>query len=139
MKRSTTVVLVSILLVLVGTGSLFIAYKGYRKYQAKQNQEYRFEGTMGNAPQGFELDIFRQYLLADEVLNPVIEELNLINEWDLNDMESAKRRIREKFNVRLENVQVKVSYQDKSKDLAHNVLNAIIKHYRDRLRSAGGA
>jgi len=94
---------------------------------------------MGNAPQGFELDIFRQYLLADEVLNPVIEELNLINEWDLNDMESAKRRIREKFNVRLENVQVKVSYQDKSKDLAHNVLNAIIKHYRDRLKSAGGA
>lgn len=136
MKRSTTVVLVSILLVLVGTGSLFVAYKGWRKYQAKQNQEFRFEGTVGNASQGFQLDVFRQYLLTDEVLNPVIEELNLVNEWEMSDVETAKRRIREKFNVRLENAQVKVSYQDKNKEIAHNVLKAIIKHYRERLQEA---
>ena len=94
---------------------------------------------MGNAPQGFQLDIFRQYLLADEVLNPVIEELNLVDEWEMNDVETAKRRIREKFNVRLDNTQVKVSYQDRSKDLAHNILRAIIKNYRDRLKAVEGA
>ena len=84
------------------------------------------------------MDIFRQYLLADEVLNPVIEELNLVNEWGLDDMETAKRRIREKFKVSVNNAQVKVSYQDRNKDLAQNLLRAVVKHYLNRSKAAEG-
>ena len=52
-------------------------------------------------------------------------------------MEAAKTRIREKFSVSLENAEVKVSYQDKSKQTAHEILKLIVQRYYEKLKAAG--
>ena len=137
MKRSTIIVLAAVVLLIVGSGGIFVAYKVYKKHQAKQNQEFRFEGTMGKAAEGFQLDSFRRHMLADDVLEDVIEENKLIDLWQLKDMEAAKTRIREKFSVSLENAEVKVSYQDKSKQTAHEILKLIVQRYYEKLKAAG--
>lgn len=78
-------------------------------------------------------------MLADDVLEHVIEEHKLIDLWQLKDLETAKTRIREKFSVSLENAEVKVSYQDKSKQTAHEILKLIVQRYYEKLKAAGGA
>ena len=139
MKRSTIIVLAAVLLLIVGSGGIFVACKGIERYKAKQNQEFRFEGTMGKAAEGFQIDSFRRHMLADDVLEHVIEEHKLIDLWQLKDLEAAKARIRGKFSVSLENAEVKVSYQDKSKQTAHEILKLIVQRYYEKLKAAGGA
>ena len=139
MKRSTIIVLAAVLLLIVGSGGIFVACKGIERYKAKQNQEFRFEGTMGKAAEGFQIDSFRRHMLADDVLEHVIEEHKLIDLWQLKDLEAAKARIREKFSVSLENAEVKVSYQDKSKQTAHEILKLIVQRYYEKLKAAGRA
>jgi hypothetical protein len=139
MKRNTTIALAAVLLLVLGSGGLFVAYKGYKKYQARQNQEFRYEGTMGKAAEGFQVEAFKRHLLKDDALEHVITEQKLIDLWGLDDMEAAKIRIRAKFEVELENAEVKVSYQDKSKQIAYDILKAIVQRHYEQLQAAGKA
>ena len=139
MKRNTTIALAAVLLLVLGSGGLFVAYKGYKKYQARQNQEFRYEGTMGKAAEGFQVEAFKRHLLKDDALEHVITEQKLIDLGGLDDMEAAKIRIRAKFEVELENAEVKVSYQDKSKQIAHDILKAIVQRHYEQLQAAGKA
>ncbi len=139
MKRNTTIALAAVLLLVLGSGGLFVAYKGYKKYQARQNQEFRYEGTMGKAAEGFQVEAFKRHLLKDDALEHVITEQKLIDLWGLDDMEAAKIRIRAKFEVELENAEVKVSYQDKNKQIAHDILKAIVQRHYEQLQAAGKA
>ncbi len=135
MKRNTTIALAAVLLLILGTGGLFVAYKGYKKYQARQNQEFRYEGTMGKPSEGFQLDAFKRHLLRDDVLEHVIVEHKLQGAWGLNDAEAAKIRMRSKFDVRLVDAEVKVSYRDKNQEIAHNILKAIVQRYYEQLKA----
>ncbi|MGB2402593.1 MAG: hypothetical protein ACPIA7_04200 [Akkermansiaceae bacterium] len=135
MKRNTTIVLAAILLLVIGSGGLFVAYKGYKRYQARQNQEFRYEGTMGKAAAGFQLEAFKRHLLSDDALEHVIKEQKLIDVWGLDDMDAAKIHIRGKFDVKLENAEVKVSYQDRDKQTAHDVLKAIVQRHYEKLQA----
>ena len=139
MKRNTTIALAAVLLLVLGSGGLFVAYKGYKKYQARQNQEFRYEGTMGKAAEGFQVEAFKRHLLKDDALEHVITEQKLIDLWGLDDMEAAKIRIRAKFEVKLENAEVKVSYQDNNKQIAHDILKAIVQRHYEQLQAAGKA
>jgi len=139
MKRNTTIALAAVLLLVLGSGGLFVAYKGYKKYQARQNQEFRYEGTMGKAAEGFQVEAFKRHLLKDDALEHVITEQKLIDLLGLDDMEAAKIRIRAKFEVKLENAEVKVSYQDKNKQIAHDILKAIVQRHYEQLQEAGKA
>lgn len=136
MKRNTTIALAAVLLLVLGTGGLFVAYKGYKRYQARQNQEFRYEGTMGKAAEGFQIEAFKRHLLRDDALEHVIKENKLIEVWGLENMEDAKIRIRAKFDVKLENAEVKVSYQDKDKQTAHDVLKAIVQRHYEKLQAS---
>lgn len=121
----------------MGTAGLFLAYKGYVKYQVRQNQEFRYEGTLGRAPDGFKLEMFKEFVLADAILDAVISEMNLVEVWGSGDAEAAKKRIREKFNVTMEDYLVKVSYQDRNKQIAHDLLHFIVQRYRAKMEEAG--
>jgi len=136
MKRNTTIALAAVLLLVLGAGGLFVAYKGYKRYQARQNQEFRYEGTMGKAAEGFQIEAFKRHLLRDDALEHVIKENKLIEVWGLENMEDAKIRIRAKFDVKLENAEVKVSYQDKDKQIAHDVLKAIVQRHYEKLQAS---
>lgn len=136
MKRNTTIALAAVLLLILGSGGLFVAYKGYKKYQARQNQEFRYEGSMGKAAEGFQLEAFKRHLLRDDAIEHVIKEQKLIDLWGLEDIEEAKIRIRSKFDVKLDNAEVKVSYQDKNKQTAHDILKAIVQRYYEQLQAA---
>ncbi len=136
MKRNTTIALAAVLLLVLGAGGLFVAYKGYKRYQARQNQEFRYEGTMGKAAEGFQIEAFKRHLLRDDALEHVIKENKLIEVWGLENMEDAKIRIRAKFDVKLENAEVKVSYQDKDKQTAHDVLKAIVQRHYEKLQAS---
>ena len=91
---------------------------------------------MGKAVEGFQLEAFKRHLLRDDAIEHVIEEQKLIELWGLEDVEAAKIRIRSKFGVKLENAEVKVSYQDKDKQVAHDILKAIIQRYYEQLQAA---
>lgn len=136
MKRNTTIALAAVLLLVLGAGGLFVAYKGYKRYQARQNQEFRYEGTMGKAAEGFQIEAFKRHLLRDDALEHVIKENKLIEVWGLENMGDAKIRIRAKFDVKLENAEVKVSYQDKDKQTAHDVLKAIVQRHYEKLQAS---
>ena len=136
MKRNTTIALAAVLLLVLGAGGLFVAYKGYKRYQARQNQEFRYEGTMGKAAEGFQIEAFKRHLLRDDALEHVIKENKLIEVWGLENMEDVKIRIRAKFDVKLENAEVKVSYQDKDKQTAHDVLKAIVQRHYEKLQAS---
>lgn len=137
MQRSWKILLVAFLLAVLGTGGLFVAYKGYRKYQAMQHQEYRCEGALGKAPDGFKLEMFKEFVLADEILEDLIQEKNLVELWDSVDAEAAKKRIRAKFIVTMEDSVVKVSYQDKNQQVARDILQTIVQRYREKMDEAG--
>ena len=136
MKRNTTIALAAVLLLVLGAGGLFVACKGYKRYQARQNQEFRYEGTMGKAAEGFQIEAFKRHLLRDDALEHVIKENKLIEVWGLENMGDAKIRIRAKFDVKLENAEVKVSYQDKDKQTAHDVLKAIVQRHYEKLQAS---
>ena len=129
--------LVSFLLVILGVGGFFAAYKGYRKYQARQHQEFKYEVALGRAPHGFKLEVFRGFVLADEILDELIEARNLVDVWGCMDAEVAKKHIRAKFNVTMEDSVVRVSYQDKNQQIAHDILQTIIQSYRQKMEEAG--
>lgn len=137
MKRSLKILLVAFLLVILGVGGLFAAYKGYRKYQARQYQEFKYEGALGRAPNGFKPEMFREFVLADEILDDLIEAKNLVDVWGCVDVEAAKKHIRAKFIVTMEDSVVRVSYQDKNQQVAHDILQAIIQSYRQKMDEAG--
>ncbi|MDG1357949.1 MAG: hypothetical protein P8P36_07130 [Akkermansiaceae bacterium] len=136
MKRNTTIALAAVLLLILGTGGWIVAYKGYKKYQARQNQEFRYEGTMGKPAQGFQLDAFKRHLLRDDAIEHVIVEQKLVDAWGLDDLEAAKIRMRSKSDVNLVNAELKVSYQDKNKQIAHDILKAIVQRYYEQLQAA---
>lgn len=137
MNRNTKLAIVALLLVVLGTGGLFVGYKGYRKYQAKQNQEFRFEGTMGQARDGFDKEVFKKGILADELLDAVIEKHQLVELWGMGDAATAKAKINQKFIVKLDAMVVKVSYQDKNKDLAKAILQSIVNGYYAKMQGGG--
>ena len=53
------------------------------------------------------------------------------------DVEAAKKHIRAKFIVTMEDSVVRVSYQDKNQQVAHDILQAIIQSYRQKMDEAG--
>ncbi|MCP5538103.1 MAG: hypothetical protein H7A51_17960 [Akkermansiaceae bacterium] len=134
MKRNTTFSLVAFILVVLGGVGMFVAYKGYKKYKAKQNQEFRFEGTMGKAREGFDKEIFKQAVLSEDTLDKVVESHQLVDVWGVADAAAAKERIKQKFTVKLEAMVVKVTYQDKNKDLAQKILQSIVSSYYEKVK-----
>ena len=134
MNRNTKLSIAALLLVVLGIGGLFVGYKGYKKYKAKQNQEFRFEGTMGQVRDGFDKDVFKQAMLTDELLDAVIEKHALVELWETGDTATAKAKIREKFIVKVDAMIVKVSYQDKNKELSKAVLQSIVNGYYAKVK-----
>lgn len=137
MKHRLKILLASFLLVTLGAGGLIVAYKGYRKYQARKHQEFKYEGALGRAPDGFKLEMFKAFVLSDEILDDLIAEKNLVDVWGCPNAEAAKRQIRAKFIVKMEDSVVRVSYQDKNKQVAHDILQTIVQSYRQKIDEAG--
>ncbi len=135
MNRNTMYSGLAVFLVLLGGVGLYVGYKGYKKYKAKQNQEIRYQVAVGKVQDGFNKEAFKNALLSDEMLEHVIEKNDLLAAWGMTDVEAAKSRIREKFHVTVEAMEVRVSYQDKDKDLAKRVLQTIL----DRMKSSASA
>lgn len=118
------------LVLIVGAGA---AYWAVKKYKEKQRQEFRFEGTMGKAREGFDKEEFKTAVMADELLDQVIEKHQLLAVWGSNDTAAAKARLRTKFTITLEGQTVKVGYQDKNKELAKAVLQSIVQGYYEKV------
>ena len=119
------------LVVIVGAGA---AYWAVKKYRAKQRQEYRFEGTMGQAKAGLDKAVFKEAMLPDVVLEKVIEEHQLVGVWKLDGVDAAKQRIREKFSVKVDELQVKVSFVDRDQVIAEKVLKSIVTAYYAKVK-----
>ncbi|MBT8045403.1 MAG: hypothetical protein KJO79_10670 [Verrucomicrobiae bacterium] len=137
MKRNTIYAYAAICLVLLGGAGMYVGYKGYKKYKAKQNQEFRYQGTMGKAREGFDKEKFKDSILADALIDQVIEDNRLLDAWGMTDAEAAKSRIREKFLVTVTAMEVKVSYQDKDKAIAKSILESIVNNYYKQAKPTG--
>jgi len=118
-----------LMVLIVGAGGAYWGVKKYRAQKRAANQEFRYEGKMGQAKEGFSIDAFKQQILSDDLLDRVIEEHQLISAWGTADSAAAKERIKQKFTVILEDDEVKARYQDKNKELAQKVLQSIVKGY----------
>lgn len=135
MKRNAKLAMVALLMVALGAGGLYALYSGYKKFRAEQLKEYRYGGTVGEAAEGTSLEAIRESLLTDEFLDHVIAKHNLPDVWKVDDAE-AKSRIREKFRIFLDDTKVKVSYQDKSQEIAHEILMSIVRQYNKLVMEA---
>ncbi len=113
-----------LLVVVVGMSG---AYWAYKKYRAKQRQEFRYEGTMMLKREGADAEALRESMSSDAVLERVINDYDLVNRWELADVDAAKARIREKFHVSVTGLEVRISYQDRDKELAQNLLTALVQ------------
>ncbi len=132
MKRNTMLAFVALLMVvIIGAGG---AYWAIKKYRAQKNQEFLYEGKMGQAKEGFSIDVFEQQILSDDLLDQIIEEHQLVTVWGLADSAAAKEQIKQKFTIKLDGSEVKARYQDKDKVLAQKVLESIVKGYYLKLR-----
>jgi len=118
-----------LMVVIVGAGGAYWAVKKYRAQKRAANQEFRFESKMGQAKEGFSIDAFKQQVLSDDLLDRIIEEHHLIDVWGVGDSAEAKERMKQNFIVGLVGSEVKVSYQDKSKELAQKILRSIVNGY----------
>jgi len=135
MSRKTMLIVFALVsVVLLGLAGSYWAYK---KIQQKRNQEYRFEATM-DFWEGFEAKKFKDFALADDVLVKVIESNDLVNVWEVADTETAMVRVREKFKVRVGDAQIRVSYQDRDKEMAHKILKDVIGSYQEKVRALRG-
>lgn len=117
--------------VLVGLAGSYWAYK---KIQKKRNQEYRFEAKM-NFWEGFEVKKFKDFVLSDDILVKVVETNDLVNFWEVADTASAMVRVREKFQVRVDGAQIRVSYQDRDKEMAQKILKDVIGAYQEKAKA----
>lgn len=136
MKRNTAFALIALIGVLaLGLGGGAWAYK---KIKQRRNQEFRFEGKMTVGPE-FKIDAFKQTILADPVLDRVIEKNDLVSFWDLPDADKAKIRLREKFQAKVVGQSLKVTYQDKDQKMAKVILQDLINSYQEIAKSVLGA
>ena len=94
---------------------------------------------MGQAREGFDKEVFKKEVLSDALLDQVIEKHQLIDVWGTGDSATARAKLRDKFLVKLEGMTVKVSYQDKDKDLAQSILQSIVLGYHAQFSPTGGA
>jgi len=125
-KRNTILIYAALLLVaVVGAGG---AYWGIKKYRAKQRQEFRFEGKMMLEKEGADPEAIKNSIISDTVLDRVIKDYDLVSAWGLTGVDAAKSQIRNKFLVRVEGLEISLTYQDRDKDLAKNLLKALLEN-----------
>jgi len=128
MKRNTILTLVALVLIaLVGLGGAFWGYKKYKQRRALANREYRYEGAIWKAKEGFDYQSVKGKILNDTLLNDVIASNDLVSKWGLEDVDAAKDRIRERFTIKVVDSKVVIGYRDKDKEIAEKVLKAIFK------------
>ena len=113
-----------LLVVVVGMSGTYWAYK---KYRAKQRQEFRYEGKMMLKREGVDSETLKNSIISDAVLDRVIKDYDLVQTWGLADADAAKARIREKFHLKVVGLEVTISYQDRDKDLVKNLLEALVQ------------
>ena len=114
-----------LLVVVVGMSGTYWAYK---KYRAKQRQEFRYEGKMMLKREGVDSETLKNSIISDAVLDRVIKDYDLVQTWELADADAAKARIREKFQVKIVGLEVTISYQDRDEDLTQNLLKSLMQH-----------
>ena len=123
-------------MVALGGGGIYALYTGYKKFRSEKTKEVRYGGTLGEAPEGFDVEGFKKSILEDDLLEQVIDKHDLMNAWGMDDISAAKDRIREKFTIGLDGTEVKVAYQDKNKEIALGVMQSIMKIYYQKMRAA---
>ena len=129
-----TAIVALLLVALVGGAGAFWAYK---KYQQKQNQEYELEGEMPFAVKaGTQPENVKKEMLSVDLLDQVIEKHNLLEMWGMSDKAAAQERIREKFNVIIEDTKLRVTYRGKDKELTQDVLHSIANGFIDKMKKA---
>ena len=62
---------------------------------------------------------------SEEVLKPVISNLDLVSRWKLDSDLEALARLRSKLTVKQDGNRVRVIYRDRSQDRALEILKAI--------------
>jgi hypothetical protein len=133
MSRNSVLVLVALIgLVVCGAGG---GYWAYKKIQKKRNQEFRCEMKMSVGEQ-FDLDRFKKALLADDILEPVIESKGLVSLWGVPDIEAAKVHMRKKLQVKMDEGKLRVSFQGKNKEKVPEILKAVLDTYQKKINAA---
>ena len=130
--------LVALMLVaLVGGAGAFWAYKKYK--DKKQDQEFQIEGTIKLTTDQFDLEVFKKMVLADTVLDKVVEKHQLVSVWGVADESAAKEEIKKKFKAFVQGDDLKVRYQDKDQDLAAEILKSMLSQYRESYPPGNGS
>ena len=109
------------------------SYWAYKKIQQKRHQEYRCEVFLPWRA-GFDAKKFKDFALTDDVLAKLIESNDLVQVWKVADAETAMVRVREKFKVQVVDAQIRLSYQDRDKELAKKILQGVLVAYQERVR-----
>ena len=120
------------LVALVGGAGAFWAYKKYKQEKEKENQEYRIEGSLGKAKEGFDAKMFKDLVLDDVTLSATVKKHQLVSAWGVADENAAKAQLQEKFTVYVKDGEVRVTYQDKDKDLVKSILTTILAIHKER-------
>lgn len=115
-----------LLVVLIGAGG---GYWAVKKIRTKQNQEFRYEGKITLLKEGVDPAAFKSAVLTDTAMDHALQELDLVKRWELLDAEAAKARLRQKFSVKVEGVEVTIGYRDKDKNLAKEILENLMKSF----------
>jgi len=139
MSRNTMYAAIGLMLVIIiGAAG---AYWGIKKFRQKQNQEYRYEGTLTAAREGVDAKLFKASVLTEEVLSETIAKHDLINKWELPDEDATKAKLKEKFTVKVKGLEVTLGYQDKDKVLAKDILNTLMASFYEQAKAqrSGGA
>lgn len=139
MSRNTMYALVALLLViLLGSAGGYWAIKKIRAKRYQANQEYKYEGKLTLSREGMEAAVFEAAVLSGNTLDEAVEKHDLVNRWGLNDAEAAKLKIKEKFIVKVKGLEVSLSYQDKDKDLAKQILETLMNSFYAKERAKRG-
>ncbi len=126
-------------LMLLGSGA--IGYKLYRRAQAKKLMQW--EGKMVLAtPEGMPVEKLAEWagemdarMDRDEVVRPVVEELQLVSRWQLPDEPAAMERLKTSTRIIVENNQIVFAVRDKDKELITGLQKSLGQSY-DRVVKA---
>lgn len=118
-----------LLVVLIGAGG---GYWAIKKIRTKQNQEVRCEAKLTLKEEGANPADLKEAFLSDMAIDHAIKEYDLVTRWELADGDAAKGRIRQKFTVKIDGLEVILGYQDKDKHLAQEVLTSLMNSFSEQ-------
>ena len=122
-----------LLVTIIGAGAGYWAIKKVR--DKRNNKEIRCEIKRTLMKEGVNAEELKEAMLSAGDLDDVIAKHDLLSHWGFESNEDAKARIRKKFTVKINGLELILGYQDKNSTIAQGVLESLMQSFAEKQRA----